>query len=166
MKKLLIILVFVLLLCGCSAQETFETVFDQLEAPVMAQMRQLQVELPKEASAPTLSSEEAGTLYLCDGYTLSIQTMNGGDLDATMRSLTGFSKDQLTVMTTEKHGVRRYDCVWSAAGEGGDQVARAVILDDGNYHYAVTVMSDFAAAGDLADTWKSILDSVAFSDTD
>ena len=166
MKKILVMLAFVLFMGGCAAQETFETVMDQLEAPVMAQVRQLQVALPKEASAPTLSSEEAGTLYLCDGYSLSIQTMDGGDLDATIRTLTGFSKDQMTVMTTEKHGVRRHDCVWSAAGEGGDQVARAVILDDGNYHYAVTVMADFASAGDLSDTWKAILDTVTLEATD
>lgn len=166
MKKVCVLLVLVALLSGCAAQPAWETVFDQLESPVMAQMQKLEVALPKEATAPTLQSEDAGTLYLCDGYSLSIQTMAAGDLDATMRSLSGFSKDQLTVMTTEKHGVRRYDCVWSAAGEGGDQVARSVILDDGNYHYAVTVMADFASAGDLADTWKGILDSVKFSDTD
>ena len=100
MKKVIVLLVFVLFLGGCGGQATFETVLDQLEAPVMAQMRQLQVSLPKEASAPTLQSEEAGKLYLCDGYSLSIQTMNAGDLDATLRSLTGFSKEQLTVMTT------------------------------------------------------------------
>ncbi len=156
----------VLLLAGCTAQPVFETVCDPIDAPAMAQMRRLQLTLPKEATAPTLQSEEAGALYLCDGYTLTTQTMAAGDLDATMRRLTGFSKEQLTVMTTEKHGIRRYDCVWSAVGEGGDQVARAVILDDGSYHYAVTVMADFAAAGDLAGTWKTILDSVSLSDID
>ena len=166
MKKLFALLMMVFLLGGCADQSAFETLSDQPDAQVMAPMRQLQVALPKEASTPTLQSEEAGALYLCDGYSLSVQTMNAGDLDATLRSLTGFSKEQLTVMTTEKHGIKRHDCVWSAAGEGGDHVARAVILDDGNYHYAVTVMADFAAAGDLADTWKSILDTVNFSDTD
>lgn len=166
MKKVCILFVAVLLLSGCATQPVFETVLDQIEMPVAAQMRELYVALPKEATTPTLQSEEAGKLYLCDGYTLSIQTMQAGDLDATMRSLTGFSRDQLTVMETLKHGIRRYDCVWSAAGEGGDQVARAVILDDGYYHYAVTVMADFAAAGDLAGTWKSILDTVSFSNID
>lgn len=166
MKKVCILLVVVLLLGGCAAQPVFETVSDQIDAPVPAQMRQLQVMLPKEASAPTLQSEQAGKLYLCNGYTLTIQTMEAGDLDATMRSLTGFSREQMTVMETAKHGIKRYDCVWSAAGEGGDHVARAVILDDGSYHYAVTVMADFASAGDLASTWKSILDTVTFSDID
>ena len=154
------------MLNGCAAQPVFEMISDQLDTPVIAPMRQLQVTLPKEATAPTLQSEETGMLYLCDGYSLSIQTMEAGDLDATMRSLTGFSREQLTVMETAKHGIKRYDCVWSAVGEGGDQIARAVILDDGSYHYAVTVMADFASAGDLAATWKSILDTVCLSDTD
>lgn len=166
LKKVSVLLMVVLLLSGCAAQPVFETVSDQLDLPAVAPMRQLQVALPKEATAPTLQSEEAGKLYLCNGYTLSIQTMEAGDLDATMRSLTGFSREQLTVMETAKHGIKRYDCVWSAAGEGGDQVARAVILDDGSYHYAVTVMADFASAGDLTTTWKAILDTVGFSDTD
>ncbi len=166
MKKVCLLLIFVALLSGCSTQPVFETVSDQVELPVMAPMRQLKVALPKEATAPTLQSEEIGALYLCDGYTLSVQTMEAGDLDVTMRALTGFPREKLTVMETARHGIRRYDCVWSAAGEGGDQVARAVILDDGNYHYAVTVMADFASAGDLAATWKGILDTVTFSDID
>lgn len=166
MKKVCILLILVVLLSGCNVNTDFETVFDQLEAPVMVQMRKLDVTLPKEATAPTLQSEEAGALYLCDGYTLSIQTMAAGDLDATLRNLSGFSREQLTVMETAKHGIKRYDCVWSAVGEGGDQVARAVILDDGYYHYTVTVMADFSTAGDLSAVWKEILDSVKFSDTD
>ena len=166
MKILCFVLIVALLLGGCGAQPALETVLDQLETPVMAQMQQVNVVLPKEASVPTLHSEEAGALYLCDGYTLSVQTMEAGDLDATMRTLTGFAKDQLTVMETAKHNIKRYDCVWSAAGEGGDQVGRAVVLDDGYYHYAVTVMADFTAAGDLAQTWNNILDSVSLGDTD
>ena len=92
--------------------------------------------------------------------------MDGGDLNATMRALTGFSREQLTVMETERSDFKRYDCVWSTAGEGGDHVARAVILDDGYYHYAVTVMADFASAGELTRTWKTILDSVSLKSID
>ncbi len=166
MKKVLWLLAVCSLLVGCGAQTVFETVTDSVEIPTLATKRQIKVTLPKEATAPTLHSEDAGMLYLCDGYSLSVQTMSAGDLDATLRTLTGFSRDQLTVMETAKHGIARYDCVWSAAGEGGDQVGRAVILDDGSYHYAVTVMADFASAGDLAGTWSAILDTVSLSDTD
>lgn len=132
----------------------------------MATRREIQLQLPKEATAPVLQSQEGGKLYLCDGYTLTVQTLSAGDIDRTMREVTGFSKDQLTVMETEQMDFRRYDCVWSAAAEEGEQVARTVILDDGNYHYAVTVMADFAAAGELANTWQSLLGSVSLSSTD
>lgn len=166
MKKLIVLLVLLVALNGCAAQPVFETVSDGVEVPVLAQMRQLQVSLPKEATAPTLQGEESGALYICNGYTLSVQTVKAGDVDSTMRSLTGFGRDQLTVMETVRNGVKRYDCVWSAAGEGGDHVGRAAILDDGNYHYAVTVMADFESAGELAATWKTIFDSVMLTDTD
>ena len=129
----------------------------------MATCREIQLQLPKEATAPVLQSQEGGKLYLCDGYTLTVQTLSAGDIDRTMREVTGFSKDQLTVMETEQMDFRRYDC---AAAEEGEQVARTVILDDGNYHYAVTVMADFASAGELANTWQSLLASASLSSTD
>ena len=40
------------------------------------------------------------------------------------------------------------------------QVGNAVILDDGNFHYAVSVMADADQAAKLEDTWQHILDSV------
>lgn len=166
MKKCWLVLVLTLFLTGCGAQETFETVSDVYDTPVMAQTGQLELALPKEAAVPSMESEDAGSIYLCDGYTLTVQTLAGGDLDRTLRQITGFARDQLTVMQTQSDGITRYACVWSAVGEGGDQVGRAVVLDDGSYHYAVTVMADFDDAGDLAKTWQSILDSAKLSRTD
>lgn len=132
----------------------------------MTMKREIQLQLPKEATAPVLQNQDGGKLYLCDGYTLMIQTLSAGDLDRTLREVTGFPKDQLTVMETEEMDIRRYNCVWSAAAEEGEQVARAMILDDGCYHYAVTVMADFASAGELAQTWNSLLGSVTLTGTD
>jgi len=124
------------------------------------------MKLPSEAVAPVLQSPDAGKLYLCDGYVLTVQTFDGGDLDETMRQVTGFSREQLTCMQTQSGDIKRYACVWSAAGEGGDHVGRAVILDDGSYHYAVSVTADFASAGELAQTWQELLNSVTLTDTD
>lgn len=166
MKKCWLILVLAVFLTGCGAQETFETVSDIYDAPAMAQMRQLEIALPKEAAVPSMENEDAGKIYLCNGYTLTVQTLAGGDLDRTMRQLTGFGREQLTVMETQVEGIDRYACVWSAAGEGGDQIGRAVILDDGSYHYAVTVMADSASAGELAEIWQEILKSAKLSSTD
>lgn len=163
--KILCVLVIALLLAGCGGQPVLERVEDPwIEAAAV--QKEVTVKLPADAAAPALQNPDAGQLYLCDGYVLTLQTFTGGDLDATLRQVTGFSKEQVTCMQTREGEVDKYSCVWSSAGEGGDHVGRAVILDDGSYHYAVTVMADFASAGELADTWQQLLNSVTLSDTD
>ena len=100
---------------------------------------------------------------MCDDYMLSMQTLAGGDLNRTLKQITGYDKTQLTVLQTRAGDAEKYSCVWTAAGEGGDQVGRAVILDDGNYHYCVTVMADAAAAGELIPVWQELLATVSLS---
>lgn len=163
MKKVWCVLAFALLLSGCAGGKRLETVTDDMEAPVMAQMKEITVALPKNAAVETLDNGTDGKIYLCDGYTVTVQILPGGDTEKTFRELTGFSKDQLTVMQRETSGYKRYDCVWSAAGEAEDLVARGTVLDDGFFHYAVTVSAPFSDAGDLSETWQSILASVTLS---
>lgn len=168
MKKLWIVLslALTLTLTGCSIEDTLETISDLYDVPVMAQMQQVELALPKEAAAPSMENPEAGKLYLCDGYTLTVQTMGAGDLDRTLRQLTGFEKSQLTLMQTRRNDVDCYECVWTGAGEGGDQMSRAMVLDDGSFHYAVTVMAAAEDAGSLANVWQTIFDSVKLVSTD
>jgi hypothetical protein len=166
MKKVWIVLALAVLLTGCSAQDTFETLSDLLDMPAMAQMQQVDLVIPKEASVPSMESQEAGKIYLCDGYTLTVQTMEAGDLDRTLRQLTGYGRQQMTVMQTRRGSAECYECVWTGAGEGGDQLGRAMVLDDGSFHYAVTVMAAADDAGDLAETWQTIFDSVKLISTD
>lgn len=163
MKKLWCVLALALLLTGCGANEVWETISDVDDTPVMVQMQQVKLTLPKDAASETMENGQSGKIYLCNGYTVTVQTLPGGDLDKTLREISGFSRQQLTVMETQTKNEKRYECVWAAAGEAEDQVARAVILDDGSYHYAVTVMARFSTAGDLADVWQSILTSVQLS---
>ena len=152
-----------IMLGGCGKQPVMETVADSW-VETAAPCRDLSVKLPAEAAAPVLQSPENGKLYSCDGYMLMVQTLPGGDLDSTMRQITGFSRQQITCIETEVNSVKQYSCVWSSVGEGGDYVGRAKILDDGSYHYAVSVMAEFAEAGELASTWQEILNSVNLSD--
>ncbi len=163
MKKFVWLVLLALLLTGCSAQETFETVSDDAVQSVMAPMGEISIALPEDAAVPSMDNDEAGKIYLCDGYTITVQSFPSGDLNGTVREVTGFERDRLTIMQTECDGIRRYDCAWSAAGEGGDWVARTAILDDGNYHYAVTVMGDHSIAGEQAETWQAVLDSVTIN---
>ncbi len=167
MKKCWIFLVLGALLTGCAAQQAAETVEDVYAPSEKPDMQQVVLELPQEATAPAMEGSDAGALYFCDGYTLTVQTMSSGDLSATLRALSGYAKEDLTVMQTLQNGLRRYDCVWTAAGETGLQVCRTAVLDDGYYHYILTAMTDQDRAGELQETFRQLFDSFTLApDTD
>lgn len=115
--------------------------------------------LPPDAAVMTAESQVQGSIWLCDGYSVMTQTLDGGDLDATLRTVTGYGRDRLPVIELEQDGLKRWECVWTCAGEGGDQIGRTVILGDGNYHYALSLLTDAALAGRLAETWRQITNS-------
>ncbi len=161
MKKILCLLLVAGLLCGCGAAQTFETVSDELIQPVMAPMAELKLELPDHAAAPVINSEDGGKLYLCNDYTLTVQTLQGGNLNSSVQSVCGFDLDKLTVIQTQQEDLRRYEWVWSAAGEGEEQLGRAVLLDDGTYHYCVCAMADATLAGVLQPEWDAVFAGIA-----
>ena len=166
MKKFWILLIVAIFLTACGGQETMETVSDIYDIQAMSQLRRLDLQLPEDAVVESMENDNAGVIYFCDGYTLTVQMAESGDLDRTLRQTTGFGRDQLTVMQTLQEDVKRYDCVWSAVGEGGDQIGRAAVLDDGGYHYVVTVMADASVAGELTPIWQDILGSAKIVNTD
>ena len=148
----------VLLLTGCSHNGDFETMKDVYGQQQLPAMREVRYTLPQSASAQAIQSS-VGQLYFCDGYDIALQTFSAGDLDRTLRELTGFSKAALTVIETQIPGGARYECVWSATGEAGDMVCRAAVLDDGNYHYCMTVMAQQEEVLQLAHGWQALFDS-------
>ena len=158
MRKLLCVIFAALLLCGCGTRETFETLADVF-APEEVAAQKVGVSLPGEAVLETLHSD-GGQLYLCDGYTVAVQTLPGGDLSRTVKEISGYEKDKIHLVETKQDSLTRYHMVWSSAGEEGDQISRAVIVDDGSYHYTVTVMAAARDAGTLNDTVQEILNSV------
>ena len=62
-------------------------------------------------------------------------------------------------METKVQGYTCYECVWTSAGEGGFQTARAKILDDGVWHYCLTVFAPAENVSSLQADWQSIFDS-------
>ena len=160
MKKMIPILLILLLLSACGTQPTMETINDSLVGETPAVAKTLQVSLPENAAKPVMETDGGARLYDCGNYTLTTQTLPGGDLNGTLQSLTGFPTSDLAHMKTQQQGMDRYDCVWTTMGETGTQVCRGVILDDGNYHYAVTVQADATQSGSLREQWKQVLQSV------
>lgn len=162
MKKSIWLILFALILCGCGVQRTMETISDELIQPVMAQPAAISVDLPGEAALPAMESD-AGRIYLCKDYEICVQTLEGGNLNATVRNLSGMDKEQLTILETEDDGLTRYEFVWAAAGEKGDRVGRAAILDDGNYHYCLSLLRDEAATESSQISWDQIFSSFTLS---
>lgn len=159
MKKIFLVILFGCVLAGCRAPETYETMTDLYYAPALPDPGEIEVWLPENAAQSTMEHEDGSVLYLCDGYSVALQTMEAGNLDATLCAVTGYGEEKLRGILWEKDGLKRYECAWASTGETGDQVARTVVLDDGVYHYAVTVMGLAELAENLAATWQAITDS-------
>ncbi len=152
MKKLVCLFLLCGLLSGCAAP-TFETLGDvQHEQAVAAAPCEIRLDLPKNAQA-------MGNSYFCDGFYLELQTMDSGDLDATVRAVSGFPAKELTVLTASTGELRRYEWVWSAAGEEGEVICRAAVIDDGSFHYCLTAIAPAQKGGEFAEIWNQIFAS-------
>lgn len=160
MKKLCLVAAVVLMLTGCGEPEDFETMSDVYEMPEPVNAQQTSMILDRETVSVGWEDGE-DKIYICDDFCVMVQTFSAGDLDATIRSITGYAKEKLMVMERTTEGVTSYECVWASAGEKGDQIGRMLILDDGNHHYALSVMADAEKAGELTETWQLLFDSFA-----
>ena len=160
MKKCCLILGMTLMLAGCANTEpTFETVSDVCAQPAAAAPRQILLEIPNEAAQTVLSGNDTDKLYLCEDYSIAVQTMAAGDLDRTVRAVSGYGREELTILKSSAESYTRYDFVWVSAGEGGNQVGKATILDDGNYHYALSCMASEEKSEEVASAWDRIFSS-------
>lgn len=156
LKKWITIGICAILLTGC-ATPTFETLGDIPHQQVAAPLPQKVVLKLPENAVQAVWSEESETMYLCQDYTVHLQTLDSGDLKSTIRQLSGFDKDRLTLVESRCGDHDRYEWVWIAAGEGGDVLCRCAVLDDGNFHYALTVTASTEAAGALTEEWNGIM---------
>ncbi len=160
MRKIGMILLAALLLAGCGAEQTMETLgnVDHI-SPSLATHAGVLLELPSEAALETSAEDGGVSVYLCNGYTMVLQTFSSGDLTATIRSLSGFSPDALTLMESDADHYKRYDWVWTAVAEEGEMVCRGAVLDDGDYHYTLCVMAQATDAGEVTESWNVLFGS-------
>lgn len=157
MKVLVSILLLVVMLSACSSP-VYETmggvvhVGSENHTP-----RSILLEIPQDAALLTASGTD--TLYTCDGYTMSLQNLPSGDLSATIRTLSGYDPELLTIIESSCGDHKRYDWVWVAAGEGGDVLCRAAVLDDGKFHYSLCVTAESNEIADLSQEWNTLFSS-------
>ena len=161
MKSVMFLLVLMMCLSGCVRNETpvMETVSDEIIEPAAAEPKPIAVWLPEGAAAQTMAG--AGECYTWGDCELRLQTLAGGDIQATLQELTGLSPDRLTVMEYQREGLQFYQTVWSATGEEGITLGRCMVADDGNYHYCLSLLSPEDA--DVAEDFAQICSSLDLS---
>ena len=161
MKKICWILAAVLCLGGCVSvtEPVMETVADEILEPVEAEPKSVAVWLPDEAAAQTVADGAEGECYTWGESELRIQTLQGGDIRSTLKTLTGLDPERLTVMEYDREGLQLYQTVWSSTTEEGVQLGRCMVADDGNYHYCISLVSPEGA--DVADDYARICASLS-----
>ncbi len=159
LKKFGILCLLVLFLSGCNAVPAWETLGNiSHQSPTEPIRAVIQLSLPADAAQNTFRGED-NTMYLCEDYTISLQTFSSGDLSATVRRLTGYDAKQLTVLETVSGSAKRYDLIWTAVSDQGDILCRGAVLDDGNYHYTLSVMAESSLTGKLSEEWNQLFGS-------
>ncbi len=160
MKKLFVCAALALLLCGCAPEQASETVEDVYQPVLEKEAQQVLLEVPIQAGDPVLTNEQGDTLYLWDDYTLTVATRKSGDVTGVIQETTGFTPDQLQLVETSRMEGTQYDCIWTAAGEGGSQVGRMRLIDDGHHLYVMTIMAPEAKAAALQESaWVQVFNS-------
>ena len=160
MKKMIILGLLAVLLTGCGGEKSYETVTDGFIEPPQGTKMEIMLQLPDEAAEQTAGMDGSSRVYFCQDYILTLQTLQGGDLQNTVQQTSGFLPEALSIIETEQNGVKRYNFVFTCLGENGNEVARCAILDDGSYHYVLTAMADETVAGKLGEgAWNTIFQS-------
>lgn len=162
MKKLWMIMLVSLVLSGCGASQTLETVADEMVQSVMAEPKEILLTLPEEAVLPAMESEN-GVIYICREFDVAVQTLEGGNLQKTVETISGYTPDDLTIMQTISGDCSKYDFVWTSTGEMGDQVCRASILDDGSFHYVVTAAVGAELYEEYREIWNGMFETFGVS---
>ena len=157
MRKLWVLVVAAVMLAGCAAETTMETVADELVLAESA-MKEITMELPGEPVLPVMRTD-TGEIYICEDFEVSVETLPGGDIRRTVQMLTGFGMEDVTVMETTVGERTRYDLAWSAMGETGPEVGRAAVLCDGQYHYCLTVMTAEENAASCREMFNGLFES-------
>lgn len=158
MRKIGLLMVVIVLLSGCGVKNyEIRNATCDAEYPPVAGI--ISINATDDMIAPVISTQEGDMFYMADGYEVTLQTLQGGDVNATFRSCTGFDSSRLTVVETQQDGLKRYDCAWSSTGEGIQTVSRMTILDDGSYHYVLTVMAQGDWDEEVSAAWQQLSDS-------
>ena len=152
MKKLVLMLVLSVLLSGCTAPSASKAPGTQpTERP---QPRQVVLTLPAGTAAPTLGEGGRQLWFLEEG---EVQVQTFYSLEQALEQITGLPAEKLTVLPCGKN---RTETVWCSAGEGQPRIGRAVFLEEGDWCYCVSMLTDASEAEKAEEMWRSLVRSI------
>ena len=156
-----------LLLSGCGAEPVYETIGNVWEndEPVFAPAG-MEFAVPEDAHMEVVEGSSGEKIYRIGDWELWTGTYSAGDLSATMEEITGLESGNLTVISRR---VGAYDChetAWTTTGEDGTWVARTAVIEEGGYHYALSMMVPQEDADQLGSFFSQVLASVNLAYTD
>lgn len=158
MRRVIAVMMGALLLTGCSAAETYEMVTDELVEAAVAQPREIHFFLAEDTVMPVMESD-GGKLYLCGEYDVMSQILEGGDLQKTVQTVSGYLPEDLTMIQTASGEVDKYEFVWTGSSDEGQQIGRATLLDDGHYHYVLSATIPAERIEEYQEIWNGIFES-------
>ena len=162
MKKWIVsvMLMSAVVLSGCSGVD-FEPMLDVYSPVEEVNPQNMQVQLPEDAALSVMSGD-TGTLYYGENYEISLETYPSGNISQTLYNVTGRTLDELTVMEIPVAQGNSFRCGWSAADDEGERIGQCIIIDDGRYHYCLSVLADAEEADTLRPMIETVLNSYSF----
>lgn len=165
MKKICLLLALSLTLGGCASEPVFETignVYDQTQT--VSAPGTIEMALPDGATME-VSAEESLKRYQIGDWQVWTEIHPGGDVMATLETVTGLDGSKLTVIESSRRGLQCHETAWSTAGETGHMAARTVVAEDGNYHYCISLAVPEADAAQLDAFLDQVLGSITITNT-
>ena len=160
MRKIIVIVLLLTMLTGCGAIQTMETLGDVAHSsPTQLPLRAVALNLPEDAALETWETDAGMTIYTCGQYWIVLQTFASGNMAESLRQMSGFAPEALTILESNCQDHKRYDWVWTATAEEGELVCRGALLDDGKHHYALYTMASAQDAGGLQAEWNQLFGS-------
>lgn len=151
---IMLLLVFIMF-GGCQKGEDLEVIADDWKETLVQEPAHVQFNVPDDVSLEVMSGND-WKVYQGDYYQILVQHYPSGDLDRTLKDICGYTKEDLTVIEITGEDIDKYLFGWSAVSEEGELVGRCAVLDDGRFHYCLSVLVNAEKSGEL----RGIIDSV------
>lgn len=168
MKKGIIWIMAALLLSGCAGdtEPVYETIGNvwENEEPVSAPAS-IEFAVPDGAEMEAVSTDSEVKIYRIGDWELWTQALDGGDLRATFEQLTGMDWDALTVVNHPVGEKNVYETAWTAMDEEDTYIIRAAVIEEGDYHYCLSLMALEDNSRTVGQFFTEILENVNLADT-